>query len=58
VNAEASRKKGRDGASFGRGLEGLTGQTVRIGTFMERYLFRVCVYGAFFHTKSGSHGNA
>jgi hypothetical protein len=39
-------------------LEGLTGQTVRIGTFVGRYLFRVGVYGAFIPMQSGSQGNA
>jgi hypothetical protein len=42
-NPQASREKGRDGASFGRVLEGLTGQTVIIGPFMGRHVL-FCVY--------------
>jgi hypothetical protein len=46
VNRQASRKKGRDGASFGRVLEGSIGQTVLISPFMGRHLLFVCVFGA------------
>ena len=55
---QASREKGRDGASFGRVLEGLTGQTVTIGPFMGRHVLFVCVYGAFIRLECESHGNA
>ncbi|UII71879.1 hypothetical protein LVW35_01505 [Pseudomonas sp. HN11] len=55
---QASRKKGRDGASFGRVLEGLTGQTVHISPFVGRHVLFVCVYGAFIRLDCGSHGNA
>ena len=58
INPQASRKKGRDGASFGRVLEGLTGQTVLISPFMERHVLFVCVFGAYFRAAGGSHGNA
>jgi len=40
---QASRKKGRDGASFGRVLEGLTGQTVHISPFVGVTYF-LCVF--------------
>jgi hypothetical protein len=53
-----SRKKGRDGASFGRVLEGLTGQTVLISPFVGRHVLFVCVYGAFIRLECESHGNA
>jgi len=55
---QASRKKGRDGASFGRVLEGLNGQTVAIGSFMGRHALVVCGFGARVHVECGSHGNA
>ena len=55
---QASRQKGRDGASFGQVLEGLSGQTVAIGAFMGRYLFGVCVFGARIGLNSESDGNA
>ena len=55
---QASRKKGRDGASFGRVLEGLTGQTVHISPFVGRHVLFVCVYGAFIRPESESLGNA
>jgi hypothetical protein len=55
---QASRQKGRDGASFGQVLEGLKGQTVAIGAFMGRYLFFVCVFGARIGLNSESLGNA
>ena len=55
---QASRKKGRDGASFGRVLEGLTGQTVHISPFVGRHVLFVCVYGAFIRLGCESHGNA
>jgi hypothetical protein len=58
VKPQASRKKGRDGASFGRVLEGLTGQTVLISPFMERHVLFVCVFGALGGLGSESHGNA
>jgi len=45
-NPQASREKGRDGASFGRVLEGLTGQTVITGPFMGRHVLFVCICGA------------
>ena len=45
-NPQASRKKGRDGASFGRVLEGSIGQTVLISPVMERHVLFVCVFGA------------
>jgi len=41
-----SRKKRRDGASFGRVLEALTGQTFPICTFIVREPFFWCVSGA------------
>jgi hypothetical protein len=55
---QASRQKGRDGASFGQVLEGLKGQTVAIGAFMGRYLFFVCVFGARIAWDCESLGNA
>jgi len=55
---QASRKKGRDGASFGRVLEGLTGQTVHISPFMGRHVLFVCVFGAADWLEGESHGNA
>jgi hypothetical protein len=39
MSARVSRKKRRDGASFGRVLEALTGQTFQICTFIVRYWF-------------------
>ncbi|QCG65092.2 hypothetical protein [Pseudomonas veronii] len=42
-NPQASREKGRDGASFGRVLEGLTGQTVIIGPLWGVTYF-LCVF--------------
>ncbi|MFC6300523.1 hypothetical protein GNF76_09825 [Pseudomonas sp. CCM 7893] len=56
-NLCASRKKGRDVASFGRVLEGLTGQTVHISPYMERHALFVCVFGALLRLKSESQGN-
>jgi hypothetical protein len=50
---QASREKGRDGASFGRVLEGLTGQTVFLGPLMGRYVLFVCIYGARVRVKVG-----
>jgi len=41
-----SRKKGRDVASFGGGLEALTGQTFLIRTFIVRRYILGCVSGA------------
>ena len=58
INPQASRKKGRDGASFGRVLEGLNGQTVPIGPFMARHVLFVCVFGALVRLECESHGNA
>jgi|CXWL01.2.fsa_nt_gi hypothetical protein len=55
---QALRKKGRDGASFGRVLEGLNGQTVPIGPFMARHVLFVCVFGALVRLECESHGNA
>jgi len=57
-NPQASRKKGRDGASFGRVLEGLTRQTALNGTFLERHALFVCVFGAPVRSEGESHGNA
>ena len=50
---QASREKGRDGASFGRVLEGLTGQTALLGPLMGRYVLFVCIYGALAGVKVG-----
>ncbi|CAI8896897.1 hypothetical protein EMIT0357P_30378 [Pseudomonas marginalis] len=58
MNPQASREKGRDGASFGRVLEGLNGQTVAIGPFMARRVLFVCGFGALVRLESESHGNA
>ena len=55
---QASRKKGRDGASFGRVLEGLNGQTVAISPFMARHVLFVCVFGALVRLECESRGNA
>ncbi|WP_139111903.1 hypothetical protein [Pseudomonas sp. 37 R 15] len=55
---QASRKKGRDGASFGQVLEGLTGQTARISAFMERHALFVCDFGAPVRSQGESLGNA
>jgi len=55
---QVSRKKGRDGASFGRVLEGSIGQTVHISPYMGRHALFVCVFGAFIRPESESLGNA
>jgi hypothetical protein len=44
--ARLSRKKRRDGASFGRVLEALTGQTFLICSFIVRACIFWCVSGA------------
>jgi hypothetical protein len=43
-------KKGRDVASFGREVEALTAQTLRICTFIVRQEFFGCVSGALFRS--------
>jgi hypothetical protein len=51
------RKKRRDGASFGRVLEALSGHSFLIGAFIVHQRFFLCVFGAPIHPVTGWHVN-